>query len=98
MIVAVLTVAVVALTVALVVALVRQRRAVTVHAVLVPLGATEECSAPGCGIEMPLDDAHLLVATFDEPEFGMGAGTAMSAAYCADHCPGGCNREKEHAR
>lgn len=56
-----------------------------------PLGGrTEECEV--CGAEISIVVAHLVTATFaDDEKIGMAdGGTAMSAAYCSNHCPGGC--------
>lgn len=57
-------------------------------------GPLEECTL--CPIEAPRDQMHVLVDAFAEPEFGRGAGTAMIAAYCRDHCPGDCSKPEEH--
>lgn len=55
---------------------------------------TDECT---CGALMPISKAHLLVAVFSEREEAEHGGmTAVSAAYCRSHCPGGCNHPKEH--
>lgn len=48
----------------------------------------DECE---CGAELRLRDRHLLVAAHDAPDGGPG-GTFMAAAFCAEHCPGRCQR------
>jgi hypothetical protein len=57
----------------------------------------EECTV--CALDwVGKRDLHVISATFDESrEFGAGAGSSLTAYYCADHCPGGCDHEKEHA-
>jgi hypothetical protein len=53
----------------------------------------EECV---CGLLVGGADLHLVVAVQDDDVLAaegmaiMGAGTAMSATFCAEHCPGGC--------
>lgn len=56
-----------------------------------PYVRTEECDT--CGQLVTMDDAHLLTDVEHDRE--TGGGTAMVATYCADHCPGGCNRHHE---
>jgi hypothetical protein len=59
----------------------------------------EECE---CGALVAGDDLHLVVAVQDDDLLAaegmsiVGGGTAMSAAFCAEHCPGGC-RNPAHA-
>lgn len=55
------------------------------------LERTEECE---CGAVLPVSHAHLIVAVEDDPE--SGGGWVQSAAFCAAHCPGGCNHEEDH--
>lgn len=46
-----------------------------------------------CGLEVAGDDLHLVVAlSTDDAAIGVDGGgrTAMSADFCAEHCPGGC--------
>lgn len=59
-----------------------------------PAGRTEQCEV--CGAEISIVVAHLVTDAFDDdhilaakPAFG---GTGMSAAYCSNHCPGGCRQ------
>lgn len=54
-----------------------------------------ECCAPGCGLEVAGDDLHVIASRgHDDGDIGMdvsgGAGTGVSAEFCAEHCPGGC--------
>lgn len=55
-------------------------------------GRTEECEV--CGAEISIVVAHLVGAGFtDDAALGNTfGGTAMSAAYCVNHCPGGCTK------
>lgn len=54
---------------------------------------TEECER--CGAEISIVVAHLVVeiATDDDALGNRWGGTVMSAAYCSNHCPGGCLKE-----
>jgi hypothetical protein len=48
-----------------------------------------------CGLQVAGDDWHIVVAFSDDDDsLGMAGdgGTAMSADFCAQHCPGGCRR------
>lgn len=51
---------------------------------------TEECET--CGAEISIAVTHLVVeAATDDAHLGNTfGGTAMSAAYCSNHCPGTC--------
>jgi hypothetical protein len=54
----------------------------------------EECS---CGAVVPVSKAHLVSTVFaDADEVAMGGNTAVVAAFCRAHCPGGCNHPNEH--
>jgi hypothetical protein len=49
---------------------------------------TGECV---CGKQVAGADWHLVVAVAeDDAALGIDGGSAMSADFCADHCPGGC--------
>lgn len=55
-------------------------------------GRTEQCE---CGRLISGPDLHLVVAGGDDDaDLGIdtsgGGGTFMSAAFCPEHCPGGC--------
>lgn len=57
-------------------------------ALYVPWG---ECAAVGCGVELHGDDIHVLVRMSEDDELlGIEGQTAVSADYCGEHCPGGC--------
>jgi hypothetical protein len=44
-----------------------------------------------CGRELHGEDLHLVVAVSDDDSaLGIDGHTAMSADFCAEHCPGGC--------
>lgn len=59
-----------------------------------PPERVEECT---CGVELPVSKAHIVAATFaDADEIALGGMTAVTAAFCRAHCPGGCNHPKEH--
>lgn len=47
-----------------------------------------------CGRQLHGDDLHLVVAlSSDDEALGIEGGrTAVSADFCAEHCPGGCLR------
>lgn len=51
-----------------------------------------------CGLEVWGDALHLVVSAGEDDEhLGItggrdGGGTFMAAAFCAEHCPGGCLR------
>jgi hypothetical protein len=46
-----------------------------------------------CGRQVAGDDWHIIVAfQDDDEELGIQGGTAMSADFCAEHCPGGCRQ------
>lgn len=46
-----------------------------------------------CGAVVTGDDLHLIVAiSDDDTALGIEGSTAMSADFCAEHCPGGCLR------
>lgn len=47
-----------------------------------------------CGEWLPISDAHLIIDTEDDPE--SGGGWAQTAAYCPEHCPGGCDHQEDH--
>jgi hypothetical protein len=51
-----------------------------------------ECCAPGCGVALVDGQVHLVGArSTDDERLGIDTGgTAMSADFCAEHCPGGC--------
>lgn len=53
----------------------------------------DECE---CGQPLTASERHLLVASFtDDAKLGGPGtigGTFMAAAFCADHCPSGCDR------
>lgn len=61
---------------------------------------TEECEV--CGAEISIVVAHLVTTSFDDDGLLGGAtpfgGTVMSAAYCSNHCPGGCNQPARPGR
>lgn len=54
----------------------------------------EECT---CGAQVKASKAHTITAVYaDADEVALGGMTAVSAAFCRPHCPGGCNHPKEH--
>lgn len=61
------------------------------HAPPKPAVLAGECI---CGKELHGDDLHLVVAlSRDDAALGIEGGrTAMSADFCAEHCPGGCSQ------
>ena len=52
---------------------------------------TELCP---CGAEQPVSRMHLVTDAVPDPE--TQGGTAMVAAFCPAHCPGGCNHQEDH--
>jgi hypothetical protein len=56
----------------------------------------ETCAAP-----LRPKRVHQLTAIFDDldddPEVPAFGGSSITATYCPDHCPGGCNRKDHHA-
>lgn len=62
--------------------------------ILRPAERVEECT---CGREIPISKAHIVAAVFaGREEAELGGMTAVSASFCRQHCPGGCNHPKEH--
>lgn len=44
-----------------------------------------------CGRQVAGDDLHMIVSVSeDDKRLGIEGSTAVSADFCADHCPGGC--------
>lgn len=51
----------------------------------------EECER--CGALVSGDALHTIVSISDDDrELGIDGSTAVSADFCAEHCPGGCRR------
>lgn len=53
-----------------------------------PPERTELCQ---CGTEVPVSRAHIVAKVYDDSE----GGTIVAAAYCPEHCPGGCRTHPE---
>lgn len=56
-----------------------------------PLERRELCE---CGRWLPISEAHLIVDVEDDAE--SGGGWAQLAAFCPEHCPGGCDHQEDH--
>lgn len=52
---------------------------------------TEECI---CGAALPVSRAHIVRDVIEDLE--SDGGWTLSAAFCAAHCPGGCNHQEDH--
>jgi hypothetical protein len=52
-----------------------------------------------CGVSLRPKDAHHVTSAFavDSWEIGGGGGASITATFCAEHCPGGCERERVDA-
>lgn len=70
----------------------RIRRRRSTHGHHPAASRTEQCEI--CGAEISIVVTHLVTTTFtdDDTIIGGTGGTAMSAAYCTNHCPGGCTK------
>lgn len=63
-----------------------------------PKPRRERCET--CNTPIPAKRVHEITAMFDDvddPEISGPAGSSMSAIYCPQHCPGGCQKENAHA-
>lgn len=56
-----------------------------------PRGPVGECET--CG--QPTRKPHTITDTFDDDD--PAAGTSISATFCPDDCPGGCDKEHTNA-
>ena len=55
---------------------------------------TEECT---CGKVLPISKMHIVGTSFGpDGEFGNDGGSFVTATFCPEHCPGGCNKERAH--
>lgn len=47
-----------------------------------------------CGRDIPISEAHLIIDV--EADTESGGGWVQTAAFCPEHCPGGCDHQEEH--